>query len=405
MENLININLRVFDIDLNTQVSDNNPTSLMPFYDRNIILNAKSVLVHDQFGQQRPIPKNGGKKIQFRKLSPLPKALKPLSEGVSPNGNDLTWSTIESTLGLYGDYITVSDVLQLTSIDNNLIEAGELLAMQAGETLDAVTREVLNTGTNVQYADGQLARFLLKGGDSTYANNDYLTVNTIKRAVRTLKRNKAKKIDGFYIGIIHPDVAYDLMSDPMWENVKTYADPKDMYNGEIGRLHGVRFVETSEAKIFTATDLTVTARNLTVASYNAVNKTITVDENIDSKLVERKIIVKGLLYTVEAVAGKIITVKEAINTGDLAPVAGSKVYPGEAGADGRDVYSTLILGADAYGVTELEGGGLRNIVKQLGSGGTADPLDQRATTGWKALKTAEILVQEFLVRVETAASY
>ena len=97
--------------------------------------------------------------------------------------------------------------------------------------------------------------------------------------------------------------------------------------------------------------------------------------------------------------------EEALATGDAAPAAGDAVYPGEAGEGGRDVYSTLILGADAYGTTELDGGGMRNIVKQLGSGGTADPLDQRATTGWKALKTAEILVQEYMVRIETAASY
>jgi N4-gp56 family major capsid protein len=81
------------------------------------------------------------------------------------------------------------------------------------------------------------------------------------------------------------------------------------------------------------------------------------------------------------------------------------IYPGEGGANGRDVYSTLILGADAYGVTELEGGGLQHIVKQLGSSGTADPLNQRATAGWKLTKVAERLVEQYMVRIESASTF
>ena len=68
------------------------------------------------------------------------------------------------------------------------------------------------------------------------------------------------------------------------------------------------------------------------------------------------------------------------------------------------MYSTLILADDAYGVTEVTGGGLEHIVKQLGSAGTGDPLDQRATVGWKATKVAEILVQQYMVRIESTAT-
>ena len=80
------------------------------------------------------------------------------------------------------------------------------------------------------------------------------------------------------------------------------------------------------------------------------------------------------------------------------------LYPAGGGFEGAKVYSTIILGANAYGVTEIEGGGLQHIVKQLGSGGTNDPLNQRATVGWKAIKTAERLVESFMVRVESRAS-
>ena len=84
--------------------------------------------------------------------------------------------------------------------------------------------------------------------------------------------------------------------------------------------------------------------------------------------------------------------------------AGAIIYAGEAGFEGIPVYSTLFIGADAYGITEVEGGGLKTIIKQLGSAGSGDPLDQRATVGWKALKTAAILSDAFMVRVETAST-
>ena len=81
------------------------------------------------------------------------------------------------------------------------------------------------------------------------------------------------------------------------------------------------------------------------------------------------------------------------------------IYPGEGGQEGVAVYSTLILGANAYGVTELENGGLEHIVKQLGSAGTADPLNQRASAGWKATKTAERLVENYMIRVESCSTF
>ena len=84
---------------------------------------------------------------------------------------------------------------------------------------------------------------------------------------------------------------------------------------------------------------------------------------------------------------------------------GEVITPGEAGAGGYCVYSTLVLGENAYGVTEVTGGGLQHIVKQLGSSGTADPLNQRATVGWKAIKVAEILVDAFMVRVESSSTF
>ena len=98
---------------------------------------------------------------------------------------------------------------------------------------------------------------------------------------------------------------------------------------------------------------------------------------------------------------RIFTLKENISSA----ADNAVISPGEGGKGGRSVYSTLILGDNAYGVTELTGGGLQHIVKQLGSSGTADPLNQRATAGWKATKTAERLVEQYMIRIESASTF
>lgn len=377
------------------------------YYNKNLIRYAKPLLVHGQFGQKKPIPKRGGKVQEWRRRDPLPKALTPLTEGVTPDGRKIEVKAITAPVHQFGDYITTSDVLELTAIDpiinDNLRDLGD----QAGRTLDTVVRDIINTGTNVQYGDGsKLARHLLVGGETS--GNDYITVKMVKNAVKTLKRYLAKKKGDSYVAIIHPDVAYHLTEDPKWQSVTNY-NPKNWYNGEIGKIEGVRFVETTEAKVFHAEDLTAAGRTVTVASYTAATKTVGIDEALTAAdaeaLVGRKVIIDGVLYTIAtATAGAAgaakFTVKETAPV-DNPPTDGDIVYPGEAGAKGRDVYSTLIIGEDAYGVTTIEGGGLENIVKAKGSAGTADPLNQRSTQGWKAIQGAVILTDAYMVRLET----
>ena len=183
------------------------------FYEKQLIETAQPALVHDQFGTQYPIPKNGGKTIEFRKVSPLPVSTEPLTEGVTPESQQLTITTVEAPVQQYGGYVELSDMVVLSAIDNNLVIAAKQLGAQAGKTLDAITREVLAGGTNVQYAEGQVTeRNQLVGGKAE--GNHYLTVDAVRRAVRTLKKHDAEPIGDSYIGIIHPDTAYDLMNDP-----------------------------------------------------------------------------------------------------------------------------------------------------------------------------------------------
>lgn len=408
-------------IDYNTQttttnnIGNNVTPEMKAYYDRQLIRFATPKLVHAQFGQSKPIPKGSGKTIEFRRFSPLPKAMKPLTEGVTPKGNQLNVTTVESTVDQYGDYVTLSDMLTLSAIDNVIVETQNVLGDQAGRTLDTVIREKVNAGTNVQYGDGKSDRNVLVGGEES--GNDYLSVAAVKRAVATLKRNNAQPMkDGCYVAIIHPDVANDLTNDPEWMAVKQNVDPKDWYNGTIGKIHGVVFVESTEAKIFRAAPLrtmsnisTGDPESLTVASISG--KVITVSEEIASSdaaaLSGKGIQINGFDYTVSSAtageAGKAkITVSETLSN---TVVPGSIIYPSGAGKNGRDIYSTLIIGQNAYGVTNITGGGLETIIKQKGSAGTGDPLDQRSTVGWKATQTAEILSPEFMVRVETTCSY
>ena len=313
------LNMQLFN-NTQTTASSDLSVEMKTFYSDYLIDNAKPLLVHDQFGQRHPIPRNGGKTVEFRKYSPFAKALTPITEGVTPDGHKLNVTNLTATVAQYGDYVELSDVLLLTAIDNNLTEATALCGNQAGETLDTVTREVLVGGTNVMYSGGVSDRSALKADNK-------LTVDDCFKAARFLKTQKAQKIDGYYVAIIHPDVAYDLMRSEDWVNAVQYAGSTQLFEGEIGRIAGIRFVETTEAKIF------------------------------------------------------------------------------EKGAGTKDVYATLVLGANAYGVTEVEGGGLQHIVKQLGSAGTADPLNQRATVGWKAIKTAERLVEGYMIRIESCSTF
>ena len=100
------------------------------FYEKRLIDQAEPRLVHDQFADYYPVPQNGGKTIEFRKYDSLPKAATPLTEGVTPNGQTLNVTTITSDLHQYGGWTPLTDVLQMTAIDNNVVQATRVLASQ-----------------------------------------------------------------------------------------------------------------------------------------------------------------------------------------------------------------------------------------------------------------------------------
>ncbi|MBE6583631.1 MAG: N4-gp56 family major capsid protein [Ruminococcaceae bacterium] len=423
-----NINLQLFgagDVVLGTEgeINTNNGnvntyadgSGLSPemrtYYSDYLIDNAEPALVHDRFAQKHTIPHGNGKSIQFRKYDPLPKITDPIAEGVTPTGQTINMGTVNATVAQYGGYVELTDLLIMTAIDNNLCMATKLLGSQAGRTLDTISREVLVGGTNVQFGEGKVSsRSQIVGGDADESKNCYLTVDAIRRAVRFLKNQNAEKIDGAYVAIIHPDCAYDLMSDPAWKYPHQYADPAAIFEGEIGKIEGVRFIESTEAKVFHAEDLASNVRTLTVAGEvsNSDSVTFKTDANVKAgALVGREVLIGGKKYYVGANTENTLTLTTDSTKSTPASVscaADTVIYPGEAGACGVDVYATLIFGENAYGTTSLKDGGLEHIVKQLGSAGSSDPLNQRATVGWKATKVTVRLVEAFMIRIETAAS-
>lgn len=407
MTNYITLDLHIFDENTQT-TSTSNPgndlsAEMKTYYEKRLIDIASPKLVHDQFGDFYPVPKNGGKTVEFRRYSPLGKANKPLTEGVTPDGNSLNVTSITAEVEQYGDWIGLSDMFDLTAIDNNVVQATRLLGNQAGRTLDSVTREVLAGGTNVRYAPAGESEVTGRVGITSDAK---LTPELIFRAKADLAAMNADPIDDSYVAIIHPYAAFDLMRSDEWIDVHKYADPDAIYSGEIGKLGGVRFIETSEAKIVGPDVIRDNISRLhTVNAISSSSTSVKVSEILSAGAVGEPIpvYVNGGLNTITAITPAADGTTITLGTAVTSLPAGSVICGRGAGMDGSAVFCTLVLGAHAYGTTEIEGGGLRHIVKQLGYGD--DPLDQRSSCGWKATKAAERLVEAYMVRLESGSAY
>ena len=229
------------------------------FYDTELLDNAREKLIFAQLGRKQALPANHGRTVEFRRWQTLGR-IGQLTEGVIPTGKKLGQVAITVTLAQYGDYVTVSDLLDNHAIDPVILGATEELGAAAGETNDILVRNVLLGGTQIIFADkftsGSYASTPTTeaelqsaiGASNSVAN---LTPTMINKAVTQLKKS-AKGITysgSYYLAVIHPDVAYDLRQDAAWLDAHKYAAPEEIFNGEIGRMHGVRFVESNNAPV------------------------------------------------------------------------------------------------------------------------------------------------------------
>ena len=306
------------------------------FYSRTLLEKAIPNFVHNRFTQIRDIPANSGTAdIKFRRYGLLTAVTTALSEGVTPSGSQLSITEVNATVLQYGDYVTLTDVVQFETIDPILTETADILGEQVGDTLDQLARDVMAATTTKQYAGAATSTI-------TVTSSMKISRDEVKEAVRTLQTNLAKPITSMvnpstgynttplnraYVGIISPSTLYDLDAVTGWIPVEKYPNKGDVMQDEQGSVAGVRFVMTTNAK----------------------------------------------------------------------------VRDGE-GDSGIDVHSTLIFGQNAVGQTRISGQTLKNIVKPLGSAGTADPLDQRSTSGWKLTYVAMILNANWILDLQHAVS-
>lgn len=307
------------------------------FYDTNLLENARPDLVYAQFGKKLYLPAKHGRTMELRKFDTFDKAAQ-LQEGVIPTGQQYGVKAVTATINQFGTYTAISDILEMRAYDDNIYNATIEMSASASETIEYLIVQGLLAGTNVLYCDNITVATGEKVStpttpatmEQTATTMSVLTPAMINKAVTIMKKNKVPRINGKYVAVIHPSVAHDLRNCRDWIEVHKYAATTEIFNGEIGELHGCRFVESNNAPVLKRSGYT--------------NK------------------------------------------------AGGATYP------------TYMIGADAFGTVDPEGGGLHMIIKQKGEIG--GPLEQFSTIGYKfETNGATILYPLRLLRIMSCSSF
>lgn len=229
--------------DTNMTTSAGLTPGMQTYYNRVLLKTFEPELVHLQFGDEHTLPPNSGRVMNLRKLIPVATNTSELEEGNPGDGVMLSETEVTMEIKQHGDYARCSDLLDLVHLDMNIMRRVELFGDAGARSVDALVREELATCTNVIYAGGKTSRTALTAEDK-------LTSKELRKAVKMLKKAHAQTFGGWYIAIVGPDTIYDLQDDDNFIKVAQYQDKEAIYTGEIGRMFGVRIVETTEAKIF-----------------------------------------------------------------------------------------------------------------------------------------------------------
>lgn len=304
-----------------TQTYSNLTAEQKTFYDRTLLSRLLPNLTFLKYGQKRPMPKNEGDTINFRRFNSLDVPAASLTEGVTPDGDNLSITAVTATVAQEGNWVRLSDKISMVGIDPVLTESAALMGENAAKTLETRCADVIFKGTSQQFAGGAASAAAIAAGKVVNSEE-------IKKAVRTLRNNNAEPLEGgYYIGFCDPSVAYDLQNDSLWQDISKYNGAENIMKGEIGRIHGVRFILT-----------TMCPTDATTATAGTLHK-------------------------------------------------------------------TLIVGKDAYGVVDVNGSSKPEIIiKPTGSAGTEDPLNQRASVGWKAMAVTVRLQELAMVCIQSMAS-
>lgn len=305
---------------------------------------AEHPIVFNKLGQIERVPKNKGQTIKWRRWVPFDPITTPLTEGVTPSSQKLAVVDVTASLGQYGNWSEITDVIQDTHEDPILQGMMQIHGQQASESFETLTYLTLRAGTNVVYANGSARN----------AVNTKVSLGKVRSAVRTLNKNKCRKkstilapsvnyktqaIEAAYVAVCHTDLEPDIRDLQGFVPVSQYGSRQTICPQEFGSVENVRFITTTIATPF-------------------------------------------------ADAGGLDGDTVLSTTGTNA-----------------DVYPILIFGEDAYGTVALKGKDAAEIlVRNPGKPEKGNELGQTGSVGWKGWHVAARLNEAWMVRLEVAAT-
>jgi N4-gp56 family major capsid protein len=211
------------------------------YYSKRGLSKLRENLVIHQFGEKKELPKNNGKQVNWFRRVDSAADTATITEGTVPSPITLSSNQVTAQLAQYGNFTQTSDLLEMTSIDNEIENAVDTLSFKAARTLDTLDRNVLDAGTTIQYGGAKTSL-------ATTAAADVLNGAVVRNAVRALNVANAMPFGENFAWVIHPNNAYDLMSDTAsggWVNANTYVDTNGIKNGEIGKFFGAKFYQST----------------------------------------------------------------------------------------------------------------------------------------------------------------
>ena len=408
------------------------------FYDTALMVNARDRLIYEQFAEVQEIPANHGKTVEFRKFDLIDPPDR-LHEGVIPDGKRFGETAVTATVTEWGEFVALSEDVKFNQIDDVALGAMEEIGASMGKKMDSLTRDaLLAQATNIIIPPnvdetGKITKKPRVPYEIDASNR--MTADTVHRVATQLMVAKGEPIDGAYIGIVHPVVAYDLTRDPEWIDYHKYASPDEIYNGEIGKLRGVRFMVTTNAPVMAGKTLhSESKRYLTVASGAAATAgtpitngygvtgayAITVSETLNGADVtaDYKALIGQfvLIYSGDAIAncvtvcGVDVSAKKIyIEETGVTVSSGNTLVPGNGGDEGANsteqlaVFGSVFLSKGVFKRIKVAGGDMRTIIKSAAEAG--GPLEQFSTVGAKGKHGVKVLYPDRMVVVYSASEY
>lgn len=367
------------------------------WYNTTALENARANHIYAQFAENVPLPENHGMTVEKRKANVFGDVDR-LQEGVIPDGKFFGYSAITMQVYEYGMYTPIGRRLQRHAVDPVAQDASVEMGAAGGNTIDKIARNVSLSGSNVMYCDKSDGTAVsTRGGlDATCI----LTPTMVNRAATWLKKHKAPKINGKYVAIIHPSVSYDIRQSSEWLDVHKYDATTEIFNGEIGELHGVRFVESDNAKVYRGKPLATNSTNLAVNGAVNASKTVAFDGGsvAEHALKGRYVLIGTQKVQVTDNTTSQLTVSDNVTCAD-----NTVIYPGEGGAAGIAVYGCVFLGKNAFAMIDVAGGNMELIIKSAEQAG--GPLNQFGTVGVYFETGGGVQYENYLLRVECGSFY